>query len=387
MDCLVNMGTIQEDILYLEEWLDQATNLAHKLRSEAQNNGGKTFFTINATVKINENKLPYLTPFRKVEKGYVGGSVVFSQTQAVILSDRIDGIVDYILVDAEKKIGISLGYNKELFKHFGIDWEDDKQKTIKHVEMGNISAASSSHIKKSDFQEFKPNDITVESVWHFLSDWFHTLHGKRIAIIGAGNIGFKLALKLVECGCHVELVRRDMARGNLMADTINITKPISTMAIAHSNNNSLQASLFCDALIGCTDGVPAINYEMIQTMALNGIVIDVGKGCVYKDAIEKAVQSSIKIIRCDVYSALDGFITTMLRNKLICSSQMGRREIRPSIFVVSGGYMGLLDDVVVDNYQIPSQIIGVANGMGDLKTQLSQKNQNDCLIIKGGIEK
>ena len=101
--------------------------------------------------------------------------------------------------------------------------------------------------------------------------------GKEIAIIGAGNIGFKLALKLVECGCHVELVRRDMIRGNLMADTINITKHLSTMAIAHSNNDALQASLFCNVLIGCTDGVPAINYEMIQTMTPNGIVIDVGK--------------------------------------------------------------------------------------------------------------
>ena len=26
--------------------------------------------------------------------------------------------------------------------------------------------------------------------------------------------------------------------------------------------------------------------------------------------------------------------------------------------------MGLIDDIVVDNYEMPSQIIGVANGMG-----------------------
>ena len=179
MDRLVNMGKKLEEISSLEDWLDQSVKLAQELRTEAQKFGVHSFFTINATVKINEKKLPYLTPLRKIEKGYVGGSVIFSQTQAIILSDRIDGIVDYILVDAEKKIGISLGYNKEIFEYFGIDWDIEKQKAITHVEMGNISAASSSRIKKSSFQEYKPNDITVESVWHFLSNWFQTLHGKR----------------------------------------------------------------------------------------------------------------------------------------------------------------------------------------------------------------
>ena len=189
-------------------------------------------------------------------------------------------------------------------------------------------------------------------------------------------------MKLVESGCHVELVRRDMVRGNLMANAINVTKPISTLAIAHYNNNALQASLFCDALIGCTNGVPAINIDMIQSMSPKGIIIDVGKGSVFKEALAKAVQSKIKIIRCDIYSALDGFITTMLRNKTVMRTQIGRVKIEEGIFLVSGGYMGLIDDVVVDNYLNPSQIIGVANGMGDFKIQLSEKNHNDILTIR-----
>ena len=121
---------------------------------------------------------------------------------------------------------------------------------------------------------------------------------------------------------------------------------------------------------------------MVQSMSPKGIVIDVGKGSVSKNAIEQSVKYKIKITRCDIYSALDGFITTMLRNKTVMRTQIGRAKIEEGIFLVSGGYMGLIDDVVVDNYLNPSQIIGVANGMGDFKIQLSEKNHNDILTIR-----
>ena len=71
---------------------------------------------------------------------------------------------------------------------------------------------------------------------------------------------------------------------------------------------------------------------------------------------------------------------------LVMSHKIGRREIEDGVFVVSGGYMGLLDDVVVDDYLKPSQIVGVANGIGDFKSQLNNKNHNDCKTIKESFD-
>jgi hypothetical protein len=238
------------------------------------------------------------------------------------------------------------------------------------------------HIKKSHFQEYKPNDVTVESVWHFLSNKYGSLSGKRIAIIGSGNIGFKLALKLVESGSHVELVRRDLWRGTLMADVINVAKPKSTIAIAHYNPNPLQASLFCDALIGCTNGTPVITWEMIQSMKPKGIVIDVGKGSVFKDAVQQAVTHKISIVRGDITSGIDGLISTIHRTQEVMNQEMGRQEIKKGIFVVSGGYLGLSGDIVVDNYRNPRRIVGVADGMGDLKKDMSEKDQHNIAAVK-----
>ena len=197
-----------------------------------------------------------------------------------------------------------------------------------------------------------------------------------------GNIGFKLALKLVESGTNVELVRRDMGRGRLMADVIDITKPKSTMATAHYNSDPLQAVLFSDAIIGCTDGTPVITWEMIQSIKPNGLVIDVGKGSIFKKAVTKAIKHEIPIIRCDISSAIDGLISIIQRNKQIVEKEMGRREIEKGVFVVSGGQLGKYGDIVVDNYMKPNQIFGVADGTGDIKKDLSDQENINILKLK-----
>ena len=52
----------------------------------------------------------------------------------------------------------------------------------------------------------------------------------------------------------------------LMANVINIVKPETTLATVSYNSNALKASLFCDILIGSTDGKPVITKEMIQSI-------------------------------------------------------------------------------------------------------------------------
>jgi len=376
---------IKEDIVYLEDWLEHARSMAQRISSQAKDNGVLAIFTISTTAKVTNNHHPYLTPIRRIIHGFIGGSVVFSQTQAYLLSKHIDGMVDQILVDAEKKIGITLGVDDTALNHFGLEPPHKEIQSRVHVEMGNLSATCAMVIQKSQFHEYKPNDMTVEAVWHFLSNNFRILSGKKFTIIGGGNIGFKLALKLVESGSNVELVRRDMGKGTLMTDVIDIAKPKSTIAIAHYNPDPLQASLFSDAIIGCTNGAPVISWEMIQSMQPDGIVIDVGKGSVFKDAVRQSIKHNIPIFRSDISSAIDGVISTIQRNKQIIEKEIGRREIKKNIFIVSGGQLGEDGDLVVDNYVQPRQIFGIADGMGDLKQNLSKKDKENIKKVKGVI--
>ncbi len=52
--------------------------------------------------------------------------------------------------------------------------------------------------------------------------------GKKILIIGAGNIGFKIALQLVERGAKVYLCAKNLKKLKLKVDTLNSIKPIHT---------------------------------------------------------------------------------------------------------------------------------------------------------------
>ncbi len=376
---------IIDNVEFLTKWLDEAEIFAKEIRTLSKNADGLSIYTIGTTVKKTKNNQPYFTPIRKVSHGYIGGSIVFSQTQAILLCKKIDGLVDQIFVDSEKKTPITLGYDISVLSYFNLEIPAHKTNARVHVEMGNLSTACQLHITKSHFQEYKPNDITVETVWHFLSNRYHTLSGKRAAIIGAGNIGFKLALKLVESGCHVELVRRDSWRGTHLADTINIVKPQSTIAIAHFNPNPLQASLFCDIIIGCTNGTPVITWEMIQCMKPDGIIIDVGKGTIYNDAVQLAVKNKIQIIRCDITPAMDGLVSTIKRTQIIVEQKMGRKEIAKGVFIISGGFMGSLGDIVVDDFNNPKNIIGVANGFGDWVKDLTKNDHENISLVKSII--
>ncbi|OGY46848.1 MAG: hypothetical protein A2840_02720 [Candidatus Buchananbacteria bacterium RIFCSPHIGHO2_01_FULL_47_11b] len=376
------MSYNNEELQYLSTWLQDAVALARKIKEYSERSNGIAIFTIASTVKANENRRPYLTPLRELSHGFIGGSLVFSQTQAILLSKHIDGLVDWILVDSEKKIPISFGSDEEVFTHFNLSIPEHSKASRMPLEMGNLSAACAMHVTKSDLHEYKPNDMTVDAVWHALAMQLGILSGKKVAIIGAGNIGFKLALKLVESGCTVDIVRRDQARGTLMADLINTIKPKSTIAKAHYNLDALQASVFADAIIGCSNAMPVITWEMMQAMKPDGLVIDVGKGTIFNDALIKGVQGNIKIIRADVTSGIDGVVATIRRTKSLLRNEMGRRMVGGDMYIVSGGAMGLDGDVIVDNYSAPTYVIGVANGMGDIKQTLNDSDRGHIEEVK-----
>jgi hypothetical protein len=76
----------------------------------------------------------------------------------------------------------------------------------------------------------------------------------------------------------------------------------------------------------------------------------------------------------------------MKRTQDVMEQEIGRQEIKKGVFIVSGGCMGLSGDIVVDNYLNPSRIIGVADGMGDLKKHLSEKDHKKLSFLKKEIK-
>lgn len=354
------------------------SSFIHKVKSlisELSAQNVSRIFTIATTSKGEEE--PYLTPLRVTRDFAVAGCVIFKQECLLDIIELVDGAVDIVLVDTEKKIPLSI--NKQAL--LASDSIYLKRNTIGPVETGNLSKICFQQISKSATFEFKPNDLTVNSAWSFLSQRLGVLSGKRIAILGAGNIGSKLALKLVECGADVHIYRQQAHVGYQITNGLNLIKHENTVSNITFHNSLLSTSFSADVVVGCTNGVPIIDNEVIQTVKKNALVVDLGKNNITADAIKLAKKNKLEIYRVDVTAALEGFIYEMLKMRDVLNSSYGKKALS-FCNIVSGGYLGEDGDVIVDDISKPSVIYGVANGAGSIKKSLSSAENEIIAKLK-----
>src|SRR3990167_11390302 len=316
----------------------------------ANDENKKTGFIIGNTAKCSIVQ-PYSVPLRNTSLMVTGGVIVYSERDAVEIAKLVDGKVDYVLVDAEKKIA------------------DADSRT---GEPGNIERAVREHVQFSKLWTFKGNDLSVEAVDALLTKLYNScergLGGKKIAIIGCGNLGSKLALKLVERGANVFITRRDQYKLTQLESALNIIKPIYTTTQVVACQDNEQACKGVDIVIGASQGTPVISAKMIKLLSPNEIVVDVGKGSICNDAITMAHAYQISVYRLDISCAIAGVIAKLIMMDELFEKSMGRKEYN-GYYLVSGGVMGKRGDIVVNSISQPTEIYGVADGVGDFLKQ------------------
>ena len=117
--------------------------------------------------------------------------------------NTFDGVADYFMIDPEVK-----------------------------NEAGNLESVILPKIKKSKYFIYKPNDFTVDSLDTLVALLFGTLLGKKVLIIGAGNIGSKIALKLCERGANVFLFDKDLEKTKTIIEGLKLVKRSKCLILA-----------------------------------------------------------------------------------------------------------------------------------------------------------
>lgn len=374
---------MKENISSLKQWIDRVFDDIAKV-NEIKKPSDIVVYMVGSTSEGAGDMIPYNTPIRKIDGGYVIGSIVFTQTQASILTMKIDGEVDYIFFDAEKKLRIIYEPDHSPYKEFDLDSIITPQKN--DIELGNISSACHKLVAKSLVCEYKGNDLTISSVWLFLIESLGELSGKKLVVYGAGNIGSKLALKLVESGANVEVVSRDYITGSMVVAALNKIKNKNVLSNINISTNNVFSALNAHAIIGCTNSSPVINREMINVMRPDGVVIDVGKGTVDKEGIKKCSQRGIKLWRADITPMIGSLVSSSMAMKSLVSDNFGRRNLIEDIHIVSGGFIGEMYDVIVDCYKNPLLVMGVCAGEGVLMTVLDEIATENCKKIQDYID-
>lgn len=313
----------------------------------------KLAFFISNTAKI-KNVPFYFTPIRETKNFYYFGIILFNDIVAKKICKIVDGKFDTIFVDVEKK-----SYNPK-----------------KRNYLINIERSVKENIKKSYLKFYKANDITVDAAENFLDHQYkkdkRNLGGKNILIIGAGNIGFKLSLQLVERSANVKIFRRNTKKLNQICELINFIKPAGNMSSVKPFKFSKEKLNKFDIIICCAKGTNIIKLENINKLKKNVILLDVGKGMFDHKTLKSLTSNNFRVYRLDVSSSLDMEVENSEIFKLIESKKYDIRKVN-KYTLVSNGLLGQKNDLIVDNVFDPKIIFGVCDGKGDFKNTSSKE--------------
>lgn len=306
----------------------------------------KIVFTVGNT-RVFDSSSFYLTPTRLIDDLLISGIVLFSETEGSIVFNLLDGKVDFIFVDCEKK---SKNNKSGLF---------------------NIERLSVELITKSKLYFYKGNDVTVDSIdsfiFHFYKSSNQLLGGKNILIVGIGNVGFKIALKLVERGVNVFLKSRDYSKAKLLADTINLIKPLETI----SSVKVYSPKLDYNAVILSHLKPLADNDYVIDTLNSQALMIDVGKGCLTNHQINLLNDKNIVSYRLDIGETFINQIKLTLSGIKKFNIPKSKKLL-DGYSLIEPGIIGKENDVVIDSIKNPKVIYGICDGTGGLTTNISK---------------
>jgi hypothetical protein len=256
----------------------------------------------------------------------------------------VDGKVDYIFVDDEKKIRkIYYGRN----------------------DVGNIEKAVRHVVKKSTLLTYKGNDLTVESVDALVCSLVPDVSGIKVAIIGMGNFGSKVALKLVERGVHVAGYRRDQKKLHIISNGINIIKSEHTISAVTVAKNITEACRDARIVIGVTNEKEVITKDMLRYTKTGVILIDAGKGCFAEEVVSDPMHN---MYRVDISIMQKYIFLGLVRAHAHFSKPLGRRHVPElGVTLISIGLLARKGEIIVDDIQNPTAIIGMSAGGGVLE--------------------
>ncbi len=314
----------------------------NKIKTSA--NGRTTGFVIGNTSDIFDSGRFYEIPIRETLELIYGGVIVRDEETATAVAGLVDGNVEYVFVDDEKKIR-KIYYGKN--------------------DVGNIEQAVRCVVKKSKLLTYKGNDLAVEATDMLLANIVSETGGIRVAVIGLGNLGSKIALKLVERGMHVSVFRRDQKKLRTIVDGLNQAKSEYTLAKITSAKDISEACRGAQVVIGVANEKRIITKNMLRYTTLGVVLIDAGKGCFADDVTDDA---SFLVYRLDISIIQKQLFIALIQARKLYGKHMGRRVISDlDETVISMGLFGRCGEVIVDDIESPSTIVGISAGDGSLE--------------------
>ncbi len=287
---------------------------------------------LSTTANLN-NPDVFFGGIRETPTTIAGNIIVRTLDNVEHLIEIFDGYVSYFLIDCEIK-----------------------------NEVPNLEAYALTRVHKSKVLVYKPNDFTVASLDMLLACTRGSLRGQKVAIIGLGNVGAKIALRLCERGANISVYERAQERMNSVITGLNITKRSDTNIRGFAS--ALEAIHHADIVLGCTPGIAVIDKIMVASLNAGAMIIDVGNGTLTEDGIIEARNRGIEVHVLSSFGGYLGMIEDWLFQRKMLSGM--RQKQFDNFTLIVPGMLGARGDILVDSIEQTTRVIGLCDGKGDI---------------------
>ncbi len=208
---------------------------------------------------------------------------------------------------------------------------------------------------------YKSNDLTGQAFQDYFNHLF--FDSRRALVIGAGNIGSKVAQFLVESGVDTAVFRRDSAKCRQIAEGINAGLPAGVTARAHWLADLDLAEGAYDLIVLATPGNPVFGDALYERLGHPRYILDIGKGCLEAAFVER--RDRPPLFRLDVSLQLSKIVNAMDDNLAYFGRRWSAVE-SAGLTLVPAGLAARAGEVIVDQVDHTGMVFGVANGKGEL---------------------
>lgn len=194
-------------------------------------------------------------------------------------------------------------------------------------------------------------------------------------LVGCNVLATRMILELIGRGLDVYLLESEYP---------TLTFPIAggemTLSSSHIHLVDPKPDDSFDTLLGCELQRNCQYLERLSEMRFS-YVYDVGIRNFTADFVERQRKNGADVYRLDDRAGISGIVINLMETGELIKLHLGKTKLG-NISIVSGGYVGEVGDVVVDNYNDPRIIFGIAKGDGTFKSELTPDDESKIMKIE-----
>lgn len=292
-----------------------------------------------------------------------------------MIRESLSNIIAFVCVSNEYYIEDIIAESRGVIDAIILDNTRKRENSDNIIRVVNESSLKN-NLKLFVYSDF---DTWASSAVNFL-EIKEQLHfsNKRILLVGRNYLATRVLLKLIDFGVAVYLNPLDYPE-NTFPYIDGTTIQIESSLIKWVKNE-----VNYDILLGCSIFSRYSNISQMKLCKFQSIY-DIGIGNFDINFLsEHRTFGCNNLFRSDDRTGISSIVLGLMETDYLIKHSIGRKTIC-GINLVSGGSLGLDGDIVVDNIEDPEKIIGVANGEGGFKKDLSKNDLKNIEIIQSII--